>query len=114
MSTTDYVLALSALISGLAIADVVVSLHRLIRARRVIRWDWLPLVSAAIALVWVTFSWFVTWRVSEMEGYNPAFWRFWILLAQLIFLYFMAAACLPDEAPATGLDLRAFYETDSA
>ena len=110
MRTNEYVLSLMAIISGLAITDLIASLHRLLRARSRVKWDWLTLFVAGFVGMALTVSWFISWRVNVVENYNPTFWRFFFLtLGQLIPLYLAAAAALPDEVPPEGLDLKQFY-----
>ena len=114
MRTNEYVLGLMAIISGLAITDLITSLHRLLRARHRVKWDWLTLFVAAFVGMALTVSWFISWRVNVVENYNPTFWRFFFLtLGQLIPLYLAAAAALPDEVPPEGLDLKQFYAENS-
>ena len=114
MRTNEYVLSLMAIISGLAITDLIASLHRLLRARKRVQWDWLPLFVAAFVGMALTVSWFISWRVNVVENYNPTFWRFFFFtLGQLIPLYLAAAAALPDEVPPEGIDLKQFYAENS-
>ena len=114
MRTNEYVLGLMAIISGLAITDLIASLHRLLRARTRVKWDWLPLLVAAFVAMALTVSWFISWRVNVVENYNPRFWRFFFFtLGQLVPLYLAAAAALPDEVPAEGVDLKRFYAENS-
>ena len=103
-----------AIISGLAITDLISSLHRLLRARSRVQWDWLTLFVAAFVGMALTVSWFISWRVNVVENYNPTFWRFYFLtLGQLVPLYLAAAAALPDEVPPAGMDLKQFYAENS-
>ena len=114
MRTNEYVLSLMAIISGLAITDLVGSLHRLLRARERVQWDWLTLLVAVFTGMTLAVSWFISWRVMAVQDYNPTFWRFFFLtLGQLVPLYLAAAAALPDEVPAEGLDLKQFYADNS-
>jgi hypothetical protein len=114
MRTNEYVLSLMAIISGLAITDLITSLHRLLRARQRVQWDWLTLFVAGFVGIALTVSWFISWHVNAVENYNPPFWRFFFLtLGQLVPLYLAAAAALPDEVPPEGLDLRRFYAENS-
>lgn len=48
MSGGDYVLGLLAIITGLAISDMIVSLHGLLINRKHVTWDWLPLVATQL------------------------------------------------------------------
>jgi hypothetical protein len=110
MTTAEYVLALISIISGLAICDILASLNRLLRLRKKVRWDWLPLGAAALATFGVVNSWFVSWRLTKQAGYNPQLWSFCIVLIEETLLFLMASAVLPDEVPQEGIDLRAYYE----
>lgn len=110
MTAGGYVLALVSIISGLAISDVVISLNRLIRAHRRVQWDWLPLVAAAVAVGAIVVSWWFSWLIVIDPAYTPTFGRFLTALCQLVVLYLLACAALPDEIPDAGIDLRAYYE----
>ena len=115
MRTNEYVLSLMAIISGIAITDLIASLHRLLRARKRVQWDWLPLLVAGFVAMALTVSWFISWRVNTVQNYNPPFWRFFFLtLGQLVPLYLAAAAALPDEVPPEGLELKRFYAENSS
>jgi len=112
MTAAGYVLALITIISGLAISDVVISLNRLIRRHRQVRWDWLPLVGAGLATGSIVVSWWFGWQAALDPAYSPTFGFFLLVLLQLIILYLFACAALPDEIPAEGLDLRAYYDAN--
>ena len=47
MSGAEFIVGLLTIVTGLAICDMIVSLHGLLVNRRHIKWDWLALVSAA-------------------------------------------------------------------
>lgn len=111
MTTFEFVLPLVSVLVGLALADLAVSVHRLLRARRRVRWDWLPLAAALLAalavfnLWWGFFSFRAELPYHTLGGFLP-------FAAQLFILFLLNAAALPDEVPDEGLDLRAFYETN--
>ena len=108
MTAGDYVAAFASIIVALAVTDLAHSMHRLLRARKRVQWDWLPLaVALLILLATLQFWWafFDVWRSSNqfaLGGFLPAF-------ISLLLLFFCASAALPDECPADGMDLKAYY-----
>ena len=108
MTAGEYVAAFASIILALAVADLATSMHRLLRARRRVQWDWLPLAAALLILIGtVQFWWlfFEIWSAGSrfaLGGFLPDF-------VTLLLLFFIASAALPDEVPAEGLDLRAYY-----
>jgi hypothetical protein len=85
-----------------------VSLHKLLLAQKRVRWDWLSPAIAVftalniIAVWWATYNWYQRAPNLTMLAFVPDF----ILL---VLLFLTAAAALPDDIPADGLDLREFY-----
>jgi len=108
MTAGEYVSAFASIILALAVTDLATSMHRLLRARKRVRWDWLPLAVALLILLGtVQFWWlfFEFWRSSgqfALGGFLPDF-------LTLLLFFFIASAALPDEVPAEGLDLEAYY-----
>ena len=96
MAGGEYLLALLAIITGLAISDMVVSLHGLLLNRRLVRWDWLTLMAAAFVFITIVNSWGISFR-SFKDGYSPPLWFFLIVLCQNIPFYLAARAALPDH-----------------
>lgn len=94
---------------GLAIADMATSLHRLLRNRRRVRWDWVsPL--AAIVILTELFNFWWNWRGftgTTLGATAPYF-------AVLIILFLAACATLPDEVPDKGIDLRRYFDDNRA
>lgn len=108
MTAGEYVSAFASIILALAVTDLATSTHRLLRARKRVRWDWLPLaVALQILFATVQYWWvfFEIWRSTArftLGGFLPDF-------VTLLLLFFIASAALPDEVPAEGLDLEAYY-----
>ena len=108
----DYVSVFSAIVIGLAVADLATSFHKLMRHRERVRWDWLIFAAALLVLLnlvgvwWVTLRWYGGVQDMQIAAYLPD-------LAALLLLFLMTAAVLPDEVPAEGLDLRTFYLSNS-
>jgi len=89
-----------------ALADQLVSLHRFLRARRRVRWDWaIPLV-ALLAFLTLVQIW---WTIAQPGARSLTIGAFLPTLVELVLLLLLASAVLPDEVPSEGLDLRAYY-----
>ena len=114
MNPFEFLLPLFSIIVGLSITDLATSLHRLLRARRRVEWDWLPLATALLAVVLVINVWWALYPDSAeaTEGYTVA--EFFPVMTTLIVLFLTNAAALPDRVPPEGIDLRAFYESNSS
>lgn len=109
MDFRSYILDLFTIVSGLAITEVAQRLARLIGLRRKIRWDWLPLVAAAVIICTVAVAWGRAWfSLDRMPTYSPSFLGFLLTLAAYLLLFVTAAASLPSEI-AEDLDLKTFY-----
>ncbi len=112
MTPFEYILPLVSVIVGLAIADLAVSLNRLLRARRRVTWDWLTLLSAFAALLSVLDMWWMFYGVQDSTFYYTLT-GFLPLAVQLILLFLINAAALPDDVPAEGINLKQFYAGNS-
>jgi hypothetical protein len=94
-----------AVVVGLAIADMATSLHRLLRNRSRVKWDWVAPLSAVLILVELFNAWW-EWRgftgttLGEVIPYFVA----------LILIFLAASVTLPDEVPAEGLDLGRYFD----
>lgn len=108
MSVAEFVLAFVAIIIGLGVADLLFSLHRLLRAGRRVQWDWLaPAFATMMLLITVVFWWLGFHWYSELQSTTIV-----ALVPKLLFLvvsFLMIAAALPDDVPADGINLREFY-----
>ena len=105
----EHALVFVSIIVGVAVTDEIVSLHRLLRARRRVRWDALPLAVAALVMLLLVRIW---WAAAQPATASVTIAAFLPDLVELILLVLLAAAVLPDEVPAEGLDLRAFYHDE--
>jgi hypothetical protein len=110
MDAAGYILALLAIITGLAISDMVVSLHGLLANRRNVEWDWLTLLAATFVFLQIVASWGGSYRAFGDLPQGPWFWEFVLTLCQTIGLYLAARAVLPDQAQlGEHVDLAAHY-----
>ena len=109
----DYISVFSAIVIGLAVADMASSFHKLMRHRQRVQWDWLIFAAALLVLLnlvgvwWATLLWYGSVNDLKIAAYLPD-------LAILLLLFLAAAAILPDEVPAEGLDMRVFYLSNSS
>lgn len=112
MDRFEYLIGLISLIVGLGLADIATSLHRLIRHRSSVRWDWIALATAAFAAVTMVWIWYNIWDLRDFAGVD-GFVFYLTLLAEMFLLFLAAAACLPDERESDarkGWDLSAYYD----
>lgn len=107
MSAFEYTSVLASIIIGLALVDILISLNRLIRAGGSVHWHWAaPLAALLVALTVIQIWW---------SSYSPqeaamTIGQFLPLLVELVILFLLAAAALPDDVPVGGLDLKLYYE----
>ncbi|RYG98924.1 MAG: hypothetical protein EON58_05615 [Alphaproteobacteria bacterium] len=110
MEKFQYVVALAAVITGLGLSDVSVSLHRLLKRRSGVMWDWVP-VALALYLSFVLMRlWYQLWSVhSAPFATGLAFTT--IQVVQTLVLTLVMSAVLPDEDDFVErrVDLRAYY-----
>jgi hypothetical protein len=105
MGTFEYITALVAVVIGLAIADLATSLHRLLRHRKAVRWDWVSPLAALVVLAELFYLW---WRWRGFTGTTTG--EVAPYFVALILIYLAASIALPDEVPAEGLDLGRYFD----
>ena len=108
MSPFEYSLILVTIIVGLAITDMLVSLHRLLRSRAKIRWHWLPIAAAVLVLLTLLQFWWGFHELGRTEVWSQ-YGAFLLLLLQLVLMFLLACAALPDEE-AERADLARYYD----
>ena len=107
MTPFQYLLVLVTILVSLAIADIVKSLHGLLRARDRIRWHWHPLAIALLVLLSILeFSW-KFYRIGRVDVWNQ-YGAFLLLMLHLILLFLLASSALPDDAK-DGPDMEEYY-----
>jgi len=104
----EFAMGLFSVVIGLAVADVAISFHRLMRVRESIRWDGLTLIAAAYTLCVAVYMWFDLWGVRHFAA-TRHFPFYLALVLEFFVLFLAAAASLPDEANES-TDLRSYYE----
>lgn len=109
MDQFNFVAGLLSIITGLALSDMGLSLHRLLKRRDRVRWDPLVLGTAAYLAFVIVRYWFQTWSVHDFPKVTSLFF-FLGLLVENFLLFLIAASALPDEEDVGNgpVDLRLF------
>jgi len=108
MAPFEYLLLFAAIILGLAVSDVAVSLHRLLSAGGRVRWDWIAPLAALVAFLKIVTQWW-TWFGVEQIARALTFEMFLVVVLATVLLFLLAAASLPDEVHEGPVDLRAHW-----
>jgi hypothetical protein len=104
----QYLAAFITIVLALAISDMVMSTHRLVMARRRVKWDALALLAAIYVFLMVLSEFFSLWNNADV-AYVPFFYL--VLLVVVSGVSAMAAfTVLPDAVPEGTFDLRVYYD----
>ena len=106
MSAFEYTSVLASIIIGLALVDVLISLNRLIRAGKSVQWHWAAPLAAVFVVLTLIQIW---WSLYRPQDSAITIGQFLPLFVELVILFLLAAAALPDEVPAEGVDLKVYY-----
>ena len=112
MAPFEFLLLFAAIILGLAVCDLAMSLHRLLAATGRVKWDWVAPLAGVVAFLKIVTQWW-TWFGVEQIAKGLTFEMFLVVLMGAVVLFLLAAAALPDEAPEGPIDLRAHWTTVS-
>jgi hypothetical protein len=108
VTVPEYLTTFVAIIVSLAVADLLMSLHRLLRAGSRVKWFWIPpALTVYMLLLSVNFWWGNYYRFVRLTRISMV--EFLPTLGSLVVLFLMMAAVLPDELPEQELDLKQWY-----
>ncbi len=110
MGAFEYLMVFTAVILGLAVCDLAVSLHRLLSAGQRVRWDWLAPLAALVAFLKIVTQWWTFFNAGPLAK-GLTFEMFLGVLVASVLLFLLAADALPDEASEGWIDLREHYAT---
>jgi hypothetical protein len=102
-----YLAAFVTIVLAIALSDLVMSTHRLLRARKRVKWDVLPLLMAAYVYFTLLSEFFSLWTELSVERF-----AYIDLVGAMVVpspVSLAAFAVLPDEVPTKGLSLNEFY-----
>jgi hypothetical protein len=101
-------LTLISIVVGLGLTELLLSFHRLVRARRRVTWDALPLAWAALILIAaVNFWWGIRALMAQASGWLTG--TFMLAMISPVFLFLASAAALPKVEAGASLDMKAAY-----
>jgi len=109
MTSGDFAIGLSTIITGLALTVMLANIHGLLVNRRKVRWDWLTLIAATFVFMLIVGSWGVSFRLLGNRQINPPLWQFLIMIGDLVPMYLAARAIFPDYLTDEGVNLAAHY-----
>lgn len=98
-----------AVVLGLAISDLAVSLNRLLEAGERIRWGWLAPLAAVVTLLKIVTQWWA-WFDAMAIARSVTFEIYLGVLASALLLFLLAAAALPDRLDDGPFDLALYYD----
>lgn len=110
MTAFEYAAIFYGIIVGLALQNILTSIHKLVEAGSRVRWHWMaPIVALNAALLTLGNFWFWwIWR-SAMSSHSQSIFSFLLTAFNLGLLFLACAATLPDDVPADGIVLRDYY-----
>jgi hypothetical protein len=108
LSAFEYLLLFAAVILGLAVCDLAVSIHRLLAARGRVRWDWLAPLAALVVFLKIVTQWWTFFNAGPLAK-GLTFEMFLGVLVASVLLFLLAADALPDEVAEGPIDLRSHY-----
>jgi hypothetical protein len=106
----NYLAILISLIVGLAIAQVLTGIGRLVQARTRVVFYWPSVVWAVLFLIILIETWWSLFRLRDNQSWN--FFSFLVVVAHPVGLFLICSLVLPDPAEFSGeraVDLRANY-----
>jgi len=109
MSPFEYLLVLAAVVLGLAVSDLAVSLNRLLDAGGRVRWDWLAPLAALAAILKIVTQWWSWYQAAPIAG-GLTFGMYLGVLASAVLLFLLAAVALPDRIGDGEFALAGYFE----
>lgn len=109
MTLFEFVFGLQAIILGLALTHLAMSVNRLVLARSQVKWDARPLLAAVLMLLAVLLYWTQAWNYRDIQETTVGETILKVMVNLVV--YAAAAAILPEEVPrGETIDLAAHYD----
>lgn len=103
-------MTLISIIIGIGLTEMLGNLHRLIRNRARVTWDWLPVAwSAALLLLVINYWWSIYLGVNGLsQARNAA--EFGLILITPVLLFLTTGSVLPNFEAASDWNMRLHYD----
>ena len=110
MDITNHSITLISIIVGIGLTEMFGNLHRLIRNRTQVTWDWLPVAWSAVLLVLVVNYWWAIYQgIIGVDRLGSAA-ELGLILVQPIVLFLLMASVLPNFGTTRKWDLGRYYD----
>lgn len=110
MDIRTHLVTLISIIIGIGLTEMLGNLHRLVRNRGRVQWDWLPVAwSAALLLLVINYWWSIYLGVSGLDQTSNAA-EFGLILVPPILLFLTTASVLPNFDGSSEWDMRRSYD----
>ena len=108
MTYFEYAAIYFGIIVGLALANILTSIHKLIEAGPRVRWGWMAPASAGYAATLTINEFWYLW-LGQAHAIHRTILTWYPLAVAFALLFLMCAASLPDDAAEGDLDLAQYY-----
>ena len=108
MTYFEYAAIYFGIIVGLALANILFSVHKLIEAGSRVRWGWMAPASAGYAATLTLNEFWYVWARQQDMGHRTILTWYPLAIAFAL-LFLMCAAALPDDAAEGDVDLAHYY-----
>lgn len=110
MDILSHSVTLISIIIGIGLTEMFGNLHRLIRNRNRVTWDWLPVVwSAALLTLVVNYWWAIYQGIVGLDKLGNAA-ELGLVLIQPIVMFLLAASVLPNFPADAPWDMKRHYD----
>ena len=108
MTHYELTIALFTIVYGLMLAEIFMSVHRLLRAGKKVKWHWLPILTTWYLVLVILKNW---WDLAFAAEELPKI-TIYLFIGNahvLIVLFLLASAVLPDKICEQNLNLKDYY-----